>query len=142
MKNSIERELLSRFNKAMIRIVYGDPTKIEGPVGKSLAAIDWDSGPVSGLRMAANDMVEMMQGVTGDDLAKIDRFLEQIGAATLSQLRDKGFRRAIQLMSLRKLKKEEDAYLLKSLIDSQDERFSSAQLLQAEKLLMTFENNS
>ena len=101
-------------------------------------AIDWDAAPMASIRMGFNDLVEMTQDISGEDLQKIDDVLGQNGAYTLTQARDKAYCRAIQLMTFSSIKKDVDAYLIKGMVDSKDPRFTEAQLARMEELLQSF----
>lgn len=85
--------------------------------------------------MAANDIVEMTQDLHGEELRQLDLVLEKAGAVTLSQMRDRGYRLVLKLLSRKTLSKEEDIYLLKAVVENQDERFSESDLRKAEEIL-------
>ena len=127
----------------MSRVVYGNLDELPEPIRRSIVSIDWDNSSMSGLRQAANDVVEMTREVSGNDLKKIDSVLGNAGAITLSQARDRSFRRTVQLLSSFKvIKRSEDAHLLKEIVDNQDERFSSEQLERAGSLLETYRDDA
>ena len=96
---------------------------------------------MASVRMGFNDLVEMLQDVSGDELQALDQILGENSAYTLTQARDSSFRRATQLMTLSKLKKETDAYLLKGIVDSSDTRFTEDQLAKMEQLLDTYQES-
>lgn len=127
-----------RFNKALTHVLFSDLKDDGGPVGKAMFAIDWESAPIASVRMGANDFVEMTQDISGDDLAAIDKVLEGCGAYTLSQARDKNYRRAIQLLSFSRIKKESDAFLIKGIVATPDARFSDEQIAALDMLLETY----
>lgn len=123
----------------MTRILFGAPNKDSKETWQPSQSIDWDTVPMASLRMGFNDFIEMTQDISGDELKTIDAFLEEHGAYTLTQARDKGYRRVMQLLTFTRIKREADAYLLKGMIDSMDPRFPQSQIARMDELLATFE---
>ncbi len=139
MRKTDERKLLVGFLETLPRMLFGEPDETASPMTRSFLSIDWNSAPMASIRMGFNDFVEMTQDISGEDLQRIDAVLEQNGAFTLTQARDKAYCRVIQLMTFSKIKKDVDAYLIKGMIDSRDPRFTEDQLARMEELLHTFE---
>lgn len=125
----------------MTRILYGSSDKATDPITRSFNAIEWNSAPMASVRMGFNDFVEMTQDLSGEELESLDRILAENGAYTLTQARDKAYCRVIQLMDFSKIKKKEDAFLVKSVVDSMDPRFTEDQLVKLEELLDTYREN-
>lgn len=138
VRQSQERELQVRFLKIMTRVLFGNPDAAANPIAGSFNTIDWDTAPMVSVRMGFNDFVEMTQDISGEALEAIDTILNENGAYTLTQARDKGYCRVMQLMGFSKIKKEEDAFLIKSIVDSVDSRFTQDQLVELEELLETY----
>lgn len=138
LRKTEERKLQVRFLKIMTDILFAASDKDSSKIWRSFQSIDWESVPMASVRMGFNDFVEMTQGISGKDLSVIDSLLEKHGAYTLSQARDKGYCRVMQLLTFSKIKRESDAYLLKGMIDSTDSRFSEDQLIKMEELLETY----
>ena len=134
MKQSEERRLLVNFNKIMTQIAYSGADMPQS-VKDAFLKIDWDTSTIVQLRMGANDMLEMTQDLQGENLSKIDDVLRKYEAATITQLRDKSFKKVIQLLSKKQVTKEEDVFLLKGILDSNDERFTETQLDLAQSIL-------
>ena len=107
---------------------------------KSASRDDWLTHPISGIRQAANDLVEMSQHLAGKDLAKLDKKLEELNLPSLSSMREKGYRELLKILSRNKIRNEDEWYLVKSYLDS--EMLNEQQLSKAFEISDAFESKS
>lgn len=96
--------------------------------------------PISGLRQVARDMVEATQDVNGEELRRIDNKLNELNLPTLTNMRQKGFSKFMQILSRNKIKNEEEWYLLRSYLESNELDVNIRSNTQ--KLLDEFEFNT
>ncbi|MGI9343731.1 MAG: hypothetical protein ACR2QV_12915, partial [Gammaproteobacteria bacterium] len=54
---------------------------------------------VNGMRQAARDMIEMCQDLPADEVAELDKRLEDSGLPTLTAMRDVRYRDLLQVLS-------------------------------------------
>ena len=139
MRVTEERRLLGRFMIVMSKILFQNDDSMPDFLKKVYLETDWESMQISPLRMATNDLLEMTGDITGADLEMFDQALSIAGAATLSNLRDKNYRKVIKLLAQKKIKNEVDLYLLKSVADNQDPKFSASQLKMIDEILFNSE---
>ena len=100
----------------------------------------WLKYPLSGVRQAANDMIEASQGIYGESLARIDIELKKLGCPTLSNMRKKGYKKLLQILSRSKIKNEDEWRLLRSFVES--EFLNNEESQQTQALLDEFEFKS
>ena len=93
--------------------------------------------PISGIRQAANDMIEACQDIHGKDLEKLDEKLSEQNLPTLTSMRQKGFNILLQIISRNIIKNEEEWYLLKSFVDNP--ALDESVVSKTQKLLDEFE---
>ena len=99
-------------------------------------------GPMSGLRMAANDTLEMTRDLSRQAIADADEYLRQHGALTLSERRRVAWKRQIpKILARGKLRTLEEYYLLReSVLAADAEELDAAARAKAERLITEFEN--
>ncbi len=99
-------------------------------------------GPISGLRMAANDTLEMTRDLSRQAIADADEYLRQHGALTLSERRRVAWSRRIpQILARGKLRTLEEYYLLRESVLAADAReLDAAARLKADRLIKDFED--
>jgi len=86
---------------------------------ESASREEWLTYPLSGIRQAANDVLEMSQDLEGKDLAKLDKKLEELNLPSLSNMRVKGYRELLTILSRNKIRNEDEWYVVKSYLDSE-----------------------
>ncbi len=128
-----EKLKLAAFMKFLTPILYHDfPEEVK----KSALSIPWDTVPMDSLRMGVNDTLEQLQDLEGEGLEALDSLLSARDLPTLSFLRDGRNRRVLTLLSRRRLEKEEDAFLIKGILDGGErELFTAEQRSKMETLL-------
>ena len=80
---------------------------------------DWLGYPIAGIRQAADDMVEASQDIKADELEKLDKILIEKNLPTLSKMRDKNYKKLLQILSRNEIKSETEWRLLRSFVDSE-----------------------
>ncbi len=93
--------------------------------------------PISGIRQAARDMVEASQDVQGEELNRIDNKLNELNLPSLTNMRQKDLSKFLQILSRNKVKNEDEWYLLRSYLES--EELDENMRLNAQQLLDKFE---
>ena len=72
------------------------------------------------LRVAAADMVEMCQDMTGKQLADLDSLLNEKGFPSLSEMRDRNLRRLREILSKERIKSDDDWRFVESYLSDVD----------------------
>jgi hypothetical protein len=99
-------------------------------------------GPMSGLRMAANDTLEMTRDLSRQAVADADEYLRQHGALTLSERRRAAWSHRIpKILARGKIRTLEEYYLLRESVLSADAaELDAGARATAERLLAEFED--
>ncbi len=97
----------------------------------------WLKSPIAGVRQAANDMLEATGDIAGDELNRLNTVLSDKGLPTLSNMRDKSFKKVIQLLSRNKLKSEDEWRLLRAFTETS--LLGKAETEQAQMLMDHYE---
>jgi hypothetical protein len=101
--------------------------------------IRWKEAPLAGLRMAAADMVEWCQDVGGEDLVRLDTQLKTAQIPTLTAMRDRNYRRALQILARNAIRNEHEWHVLNGFVANVEDRvLSSMERAQAARLLLEY----
>ncbi len=100
---------------------------------------EWLKYPISGVRQAANDMVESCQDIKNEELERLDTKLSELNLLTLTSMRLDGFDKFLKVVSNYKIKNDEEWYLLRSFMENNS--IDKKLLSKSQKLLDDFEFN-
>ncbi len=105
--------------------------------------IDYEKASLSGVRMAAQDMVDWCQDLTHSDIKILDLRLAQSGLPTITNMRDKAYRRAFSVISNGSIRNDEDYYLLNEYASNlADGSFSNDDRQKMDELLADYKPTS
>ena len=105
--------------------------------------IQWDDVPISGLRMAAADMVEWCQDIAGEPLAYLVATLNAAQLPTLTAMRDAQYREAVSMLARDAVRTEADWHVLNRLVvNMADSPLSASERDQAERLSLEYRSKS
>jgi hypothetical protein len=71
-----------------------------------------------GIRQFANDMIEATNGIDDEKLKRIDQILTNKELPTLSNMREKGYKKVIQLLFRNKVKSENELRALRAYVET------------------------
>ena len=97
----------------------------------------WLEFPISGIRQTANDMLEATQDIKGKELEELDVKLRGQNLPTITNMRNKGFKKLLTTLSRNKLKNEEEWRLLRSFLEN--DSLNPEELTQIQRLLDDYE---
>jgi hypothetical protein len=93
-----------------------------------------------GLSLAINDLLEDSDGWPIDAIREFDRILSENDAATLTELRVRKSKRYKKILKNGAIRNELDCYLVKGILDGQQECVSTSDLPVLQQLLTEYEN--
>jgi hypothetical protein len=98
---------------------------------------------ISGVRMAAADMVEWCQDIEGEALANLDATLNAAQLPTLTAMRDAQYREAVSILARDAVRTEADWHVLNRLVvNVADSPLSPSERDRAERLLLEYRPKS
>lgn len=98
----------------------------------------WMSYPISGVRQAANDMLELGSDLKSEEVAEIDAELKRLGIPTLTAMLDKNYRKFLSIESRNKVRSEDDWRILRALVET--DKLNERQIQNSLRLMAEFEN--
>jgi hypothetical protein len=139
---SEERRRLVGFMRALLA-VQRDASQQSGATALQFEQIPWDQAPLSGLRMAAADMVEWCQDIDGERLTRLDADLRAAQLPTLTAMRDGLYRRALGILARDRVRNEAEWHMLNRFVVDTDEcSLTSKERVDAERLLAQYREKS
>ena len=93
--------------------------------------------------MVAADMVECCQDLVGDDLSTLDGLLRAQQLPTLTAMRDRSYRRALQILARDAIRNESEWHVLNAYVtDVEDRVLSPEERARADRLLHEYRRRS
>ncbi len=100
----------------------------------------WLKFPLSGVRQAANDMVEATRDIKSNELLELDSKLIAKNLPTITNMRQSGFKKLLKILSKGNVKNEDEWRLLRSF--SENDTLSKDELVKIQELLNEYEFQS
>jgi len=97
----------------------------------------WQKCPISGIRQAANDMLEMTRDLNHEQLKVLDAKLEALELPTVTKMRQKNYKKTLQILSREKVKNEAEWRILRSEVECGS--YKLKELKKIQELMDTFE---
>ena len=89
--------------------------------------------------MAARDVVEMCQDLSGDELARLDSQLVSKGLPTMTAMRNTTYRKALAVLARGSVRTEEEWHVLNGFVVNQDDGvLSPTERKEADRLIHEF----
>jgi hypothetical protein len=96
-----------------------------------------------GLREAARDMVEMCEDLAADRVSALDARLTDEGLPTLTQMRDRRYRKLLIILSRGQIKSDDECRLVNGFVaDMESARLSADNRAKANALLLAYERGA
>jgi hypothetical protein len=97
----------------------------------------WMRAPISGVRQAANDMLELVADLKPEEIAEIDAELNSLDIPTLTAMLDKTYRKFLSIESRNKVRNEDDWRILRALVET--DKLNELQVENSLRLMAEFE---
>ncbi len=103
----------------------------------------WAASPATGLRgirLAAADVVEMLQDLKGDDLLAFEKRLAEVGAPSLAAMRAGRLNNIFRVLNRGKIRDDDEWRLISAVVsDMSDRSLDEASRAVAQRLLAEYE---
>jgi hypothetical protein len=139
-KSNKERLLLIGFCKITMEHILGLIPVSEKKLYSKINFDDWNKGPLEGIRMAANDMVEWGSYLSKDQIDELDNKLEESGFPTLTAMKHRNYQQVLKILSRGVINSDKEYYLLNSYLTDVDcKELSTEEISNAEQIIAVYE---
>jgi hypothetical protein len=119
-KGNKERLLLIGFCKTTMEHILGLIPVSEKKLSSKINFDDWNEGPLEGIRMAENDMVEWSSCLPKDQIDGLDNKLKESGFPTLTGMKHRNYQQVLKILSRGVINSYKEYYLLSSYLTDVD----------------------
>lgn len=101
---------------------------------------EWMRYPISGIRQAVNDMLELGSDLKPEEVAEIDAELKNMGIPTFTAMFDGTYQKFLAIESRNKVRNEDEWRILRALVET--DKLNERQIQSSFRLMAEFEDGN